>query len=541
MSIYQIKNNKNNLFKIIKNNVLNMLKSIDTRNCCPKILILDDTTFVIISNLLSKSELNNEQVFLFENINNRSKKKIDYVKTICILQPTDRNLKKIYDEMINDPRSDEYYIYFTEYLSAEINEKISKITNNRLKKIGELYINFIINQSHSFSCPFKYEDNDIVQTLFNLTLSMKVFPEIFTSKSDKCHNIANLLKKQYNDNLNIINKYKKRTLLLLLDRDNDPITPILTNWKYLSMINEYIGINNNTVIVNTESKENKFVLNFESDDFMINNIFSDYGSLSENLKNSVQKLKQKNDDMIKLKEDKNIKKLILDTEEYKSVNSNMNKHTTIINYIFKTIKNNNLLKISEYEQELMTNENINNNIFNNIMEVIKDEFVDEKYKLKLLLLYLVRFNFDPIKINMILNTVKLNNYNLSECIIKYQLIVKNNLVNLPSNKKNIKSMLLKFVPINNEDNKNFYMRFKPQIQKILEEIKEGNFKNNFTKIMDHNVTFYDNIIIYIVGGYTFEELSFVNEFNNNNYNNYYIGGDKVINYNEFLNNIINRN
>lgn len=36
-------------------------------------------------------------------------------------------------------------------------------------------------------------------------------------------------------------------LLLILDRRNDPVTPLLTQWTYQAMVHELIGINNGRV------------------------------------------------------------------------------------------------------------------------------------------------------------------------------------------------------------------------------------------------------------------------------------------------------
>lgn len=36
-------------------------------------------------------------------------------------------------------------------------------------------------------------------------------------------------------------------LLLLVDRREDPVTPLLMQWTYQSMVHELIGINKNTV------------------------------------------------------------------------------------------------------------------------------------------------------------------------------------------------------------------------------------------------------------------------------------------------------
>jgi len=36
-------------------------------------------------------------------------------------------------------------------------------------------------------------------------------------------------------------------VLLILDRRNDPVTPLLTQWTYQAMVHELLGIHNNRV------------------------------------------------------------------------------------------------------------------------------------------------------------------------------------------------------------------------------------------------------------------------------------------------------
>jgi vacuolar protein sorting-associated protein 45 len=44
-----------------------------------------------------------------------------------------------------------------------------------------------------------------------------------------------------------MSKNSSNTVLLILDRREDPITPLLNQWTYQAMIHEILGINNNRV------------------------------------------------------------------------------------------------------------------------------------------------------------------------------------------------------------------------------------------------------------------------------------------------------
>merc|ERR1719440_1542579 len=77
-------------------------------------------------------------------------------------------------------------------------------------------------------------------------------------------------------------------LLLLLDRRDDPVTPLLNQWTYQAMVHELIGISNNRVDLRGRPaipKElEQIVLSAEQDSFYAKNLFLNYGDLAENVK-----------------------------------------------------------------------------------------------------------------------------------------------------------------------------------------------------------------------------------------------------------------
>lgn len=45
----------------------------------------------------------------------------------------------------------------------------------------------------------------------------------------------------------------------MVDRRNDPVTPLLTQWTYQAMVHELVGIHNGRVTIDSESKELKVI------------------------------------------------------------------------------------------------------------------------------------------------------------------------------------------------------------------------------------------------------------------------------------------
>lgn len=76
------------------------------------------------------------------------------------------------------------------------------------------------------------------------------------------------------------------SLQLVLDRREDPVTPLLSQWTYQAMVHELLpkGISNNLVdlrgVPGVSSKElQEVVLSPSSDEFFRLNMFSNYGDL----------------------------------------------------------------------------------------------------------------------------------------------------------------------------------------------------------------------------------------------------------------------
>ena len=73
-------------------------------------------------------------------------------------------------------------------------------------------------------------------------------------------------------------------LLLLLDRRDDPVTPLLNQWTYQAMVHELIGISNNRVDLRgrpgVPSDFEQVVLSPEQDPFFAANLYLNYGDLA---------------------------------------------------------------------------------------------------------------------------------------------------------------------------------------------------------------------------------------------------------------------
>lgn len=93
--------------------------------------------------------------------------------------------------------------------------------------------------------------NRVTEALYAIVMATRSNPLIrYQKSSDLCYRFADKLQSKLNDDDEFVAKISKNspnTVFLILDRREDPITPLLNQWTYQAMIHEILGITNNRV------------------------------------------------------------------------------------------------------------------------------------------------------------------------------------------------------------------------------------------------------------------------------------------------------
>lgn len=83
------------------------------------------------------------------------------------------------------------------------------------------------------------------------------------------------------------------THLLITDRKEDPVTPLLNQWTYQAMIHELIGIKDNRVdlkhLAHLSEEMKEVVISGEDDLFYRKVMHTNFGDLSGEIQNHVNK------------------------------------------------------------------------------------------------------------------------------------------------------------------------------------------------------------------------------------------------------------
>nr|CAH7720408.1 unnamed protein product [Callosobruchus chinensis] len=227
-----------------------------------KVLLMDKETTSIISMVYGQSEIQQKEVFLLERIdspNYANSTGLRYLKCLVFLRPTQQNIQALCLELRN-PKYGAYYIYFSNIIAkADIKILAEHDEQEVVKEVQEFYMDYLAVNPHLFSiglptCMLSGNWNPsalqrTVQGIVSVLLSLKKCPAIrYQANSDACKILGQRIDEVLNKESSLFSfGQNSQSLLLILDRRDDPMTPLLNQWTYQAMVHELLTINNNRV------------------------------------------------------------------------------------------------------------------------------------------------------------------------------------------------------------------------------------------------------------------------------------------------------
>ena len=202
------------------------------------------------------------------------------------------------------------------------------------------------------------------------------------------------------------------TLVVVLDRHNDPITPLLFQWTYQAMVHEIFGLNKNVVEVrpttstststtssssstSLPTKGTSYLLSPTEDAFYRRSMYLNYGDLGTAVKELVDeyKAKSKGNESISTLED--IKDFFNRYPEFRRTGANASMHVTILSELNADISRRLLIEhICALEQELACDAASQATALRAVSDIAADPRFDAADKLRLALLYTLRYGKD---------------------------------------------------------------------------------------------------------------------------------------------------
>lgn len=516
-----------------------------------KALILDPITTQAISMVYSQTQILEKEVYLVELLGKKHEQ-MNHLKAAIFIQPTEGNINLLIKEL-KEPRFSEYHIFFSNIITEDLLNRLARGDEHEvIRQVQEYYSEFLAINEDFFHLGL---ENSLVlgpgmerntHGILSFLLAMKRRPSQirYQSASDYSRRIAeNIVTAIEADDVFDFRR-SDGPLLLILDRKDDPVTPLLTQWTYQAMVHELLGIHNNRVVLRGAPGIRKdleeVVISSTQDQFFAKHRFSNFGDLGTAVKSLLDEY-QRN---AKMNENiTSIEDMQAFMERYPAFRSHslvVSKHVAIMGELARLTDRYHLLDISALEQEIACSDSHSGHR-QELMEKIMNPSVEKADKLRLALLYLIKYEqYQEIQeLKGALSAAGVDKLYRLDLMLQYAGESKRSpgLFSQGGLLHQFNKSLLSSV----RGVENVYTQHVPALQYILESIAKNKIKESaFPPLISapSNQAKPSEVIVFIVGGATYEEALTVSQFNNTNPSmRVMLGGSCVHNSLSFLDEI----
>ncbi|RAL43007.1 hypothetical protein DM860_009789 [Cuscuta australis] len=530
-----------------------------------KVLVLDSSTVSIVSVVYSQTELLKKEVFLVELVESisLSKEPMSHLKAVYFLRPTSENIQHMRRQLAK-PRFGEYHLFFSNIMKdTQIHILADSDESEVVQQLQEFYADFVavdphhftlnIASNHMYMLPAVVDPSGlqrfcdrVVDGLAALFLSLKQRPVIrYSRTSDIAKRVAQEAAKlmyQQESNLFEFRRPDVSPLLLVVDRRDDPVTPLLNQWTYQAMVHELIGIQDNKVdltsIGNFPKDQQEVVLSSEQDTFFKANMHENFGDIGMNIKQMVDDFQQVSKSNQNIQTIEDMVKFVDNYPEYRKMHGNVSKHVTLVTEMSKIVEERKLMLVSQTEQELACNGG-QVAAFEAVTNLLNNESVSDIDRLRLVMLYALRYEKEsPVQLMQLFNKLASRSPKYKPGLVQFllkQAGVDKRTGDLYGNRDflNIARNMARGL----KGVENVYTQHQPLLFQTMESITRGRLRdvdypllgNHYQQGRPHDV------IIFIVGGTTYEESRAVAVQNSMASGiRFILGGSTILNSRRFL-------
>ena len=521
-----------------------------------KALLLDDDTLKYISVAMTKTELYTNEVVLIEELRARVHKEVDpQVSTLncyCLLRPTPDNIDLLCQEL-RRPHFAKYALFFTNTISeSQISQLASNDVNQLINFLQEAFIDYSALGSRLFSLEMpNIEDvrrnpstcahtGRIIEGIFAAICSLRGKPIIrYDKNSNVTETIALGLSQMVAQNADFFNNVMDESMtVLILDRRNDPLTPLLHIFYYLPIIHDLFNIENNVITIGNSSyvlderndpdTEEINVMYLEDAGNAISKRYQNLKTMLDQLQ--VQDLSQMNEKML----------LTLQGSKEKQYTAT---HQNLFHEMHKQVINQKLNDLTRLEQIVAT---VNDpaDQCQEICDLIRTmpEMTKEN-ALRLALIYALHYEkSNPEYISRIIS--ELGRWNWQQNELKYieTLFTISGQDNRSGDIFSNKTLRAKFKKgLKSATAKSQFELYQFPIELIIQDIKNKKLDPNQYPFVDKKRGDSKNVLIFFVGGTTYAELCSITNASQKKGDsspgfNFILGGTSVHNAMSFLDN-----
>uniref|UniRef100_A0A8C0YI96 Vacuolar protein sorting-associated protein 45 n=2 Tax=Cyprinus carpio TaxID=7962 RepID=A0A8C0YI96_CYPCA len=487
-------------------------KMIESSGPGMKVLLMDKETTSIVSVVYTQSEILQKEVYLFERIDSQNRDNMKHLKAICFLRPTKENVEHLIQEL-RRPKYSVYFIYFSNVISK-----------SEIKALAEADEQEVVAEVQGRSWEPSVLPR-VTQGLTSVLLALKKCPMIrYQLSSDMSKRLAESVKQIITKEYELFDFRKTEVppLLLILDRSDDAITPLLNQWTYQAMVHELLGLNNNRIDLSRVpgiSKDlREVVLSAENDEFYANNLYLNFGEIGTNIKNLMEDFqKKKPKDKQKLESISDMKAFVDNYPQFKKMSGTVSKHVTVVGELSRLVSERQLMEVSEVEQELAC-QNDHSSAQQNVRRLLQNPRLSETDAVRLVMLYALRYEKHSSSIlpslmeELSRKGVSERHRKMVQSVVEYGgKRVRGSELIAPTDAVAITKQFFKGL----KGVENVYTQHQPLLHDTLDQLIKGRLKDSQfpylgpSSLRDRP----QDIIVFIIGGATYEEALTVYNLN----------------------------
>jgi hypothetical protein len=538
-----------------------------------KVLILDQETVGIISMVFSQSDILSHEVFLTERIDTNSSEHepMRHLNAICFLRPTKQNFLLLANEL-KSPKYNEYHIFFTNVVPHMRLEQLAFCDEYEVvQQVQEFFADVYAVNHELFSLNLpstskltedqskwtSYEENNFDRTVEGLLatcLAMRMMPQIrYTSASELTRQVAYRLQSRITEEQSLFETFDKERkgdaspVLLILDRRNDPVTPLLNQWTYQAMIHELLVMDNNRIdmskVPDIRSDLKEIVMSVTQDKFFDENALSNFGTVGEAVTQYLAMYQEKTKNTAKVESIQEMQRFVDQYPEFRKMTGNVSKHVTVVHELSRIVDANGLFHASQLEQDLACSENRQEH-YKSLLEMLRGTKITNMERLRLVLLYALRYEHATsnaqLKEELRSKGIGEDQVSLIDQILSYagSHVRSGDLFQNKSFLAQAKSTIARGL----KDVENVYTQHKSLLYNVADNLMKGKLKETTYPNIDsgrYSPPARENVpraVIFIVGGATLEETRDINEINKSldGGRSIILGGTNVLNSRKFL-------
>ncbi|KAI9934131.1 vacuolar protein sorting-associated protein 45 [Aspergillus wentii] len=513
-----------------------------------KILLLDSETVPIVSTAITQSALLNHEVYLIDRLDNAAREKMRHLRCLCFVRPSPGSIQFLIDEL-REPKYGEYHIYLSNIIRKSSLERLAEADSNEVvRAVQEHFADFLVINPDlcSLNLGFPLQrlwshspdlwNPDALQRategVIAMLLALKKSPLIrYEKNSLLAKKLASEVRYQVTQEEQLFNFRKTDTppILLILDRRDDPITPLLTQWTYQAMVHELMGINNGRVdlseVPEIRPELREIILSQDQDPFFKKNMYQNFGDLGQNIKEYVEQYQVKTQSNMNIESIADMKRFVEDYPEFRKLSGNVSKHVTLVSELSRRVGEDNLLDVSELEQSLACSENHANDL-KNLQRLIQLPTVPADNKIRLVTLYAIRYekqpsNALPILLDLLVTAGNIPSHRVNTIpkLLAYHHSlqappVAGGFSDLFESTSFFSGARDRFKGLKGVEN--VYTQHSPRLEVTLQNLIKGKLKELQYPFLEGGGHIRDkpqDIIIFMVGGVTYEEAKMVAQVN----------------------------